>query len=357
LLVGVVSLVFWMGSDYETYIETTEAQIQSLQSQMNQVSESLESTQLQLAEEKQNSSLLSRQVSRLSTEGSGLRLELKDVKNETLGLLDTIEEYQKEIESSMEWFKQNSELGETQMEETVKARIESACMNMKRDECQIKTGCFYLLNEERWDITYKSDAQTSGRADKMMSLTEFLDNSGGDCEDYSMFYKAEFNHLLEECEKNNAKTISIEAWYRAGASGGIHWLSYEKKWYFEFVNGIFLEPDYIYPHVVCGYIFDLRTQQLGGHCILAFTKNKIESVEDIEKELRLAPVIEPQNGKYLGLIEDTTSGIYLNQGQGSYITTVISDNDYFMSTDNGWTGYSLFNKQLEEKENSVRAMI
>ena len=355
--VGVALFAFDMGADYETYIETTEAQIQQLEAQVVQTGLSLEGVTAELEEEKHEKELLSQEVSRLTTTELATRGQLIEFKNETLGLVKLIEDYKKEIELSMKWFTENAGLGETSMEETVKSRIVYECMHMKRDECQIKTGCFYLLNEERWDITYKTDEQTSGRADKLMAIEDFLDSKGGDCEDYALFYKAELNHILGECAKNNATSITIDAWYPGDDTSGTYWLSYKKKWYFPFTNSINLKSGYVHPTVVCGNIYDLRKKKVGGHCIVAFTKNKIQTKDDIDIELRLAPVIEPQNGKYLGLIEDTSSGIYLDKGHESYLTVVITDNDYFMSTNQGWQGYSGFYEMLEHKEKHVSAML
>ena len=88
-------------------------------------------------------------------------------------------------------------------------------------------------------------------------------------------------------------------------------------------------------------------------------EEKIENIQDLEL-LNGAPLIEPQNGIYLGKVNDESSAVNLinenNHGKvNSYISIVITDNDLFLFSDEykKWLSYSIFNGELSETKDAV----
>ncbi len=294
----------------------------------------------------QNVSDLESEVENLEQENSELRESYEVLEGEVEETIGKIEQYESDLEDSMEWFSQNSVLGEEHSR--IKRRLENECV----ESCVIKTGCFYLVNSEYLGYEYKQDTETSGQTDKLQSLEDFIENKGGDCEDYSLFYKAEFNSVLEEC----GDSAVLEGWVETDNPLDGYWLNYGKSWYFEGAEAVELKPGCIYPSVVCGRVYDPNQGRVAGHCVIAFTKEKIVEKEEIE-ELEKSPVIEPQTGEYLGLLHGS-SGISLVNGKNyknlpsSYIYEIITDTDLFLfSFDSGeWLGYSIFSEELAQKK-------
>lgn len=156
---------------------------------------------------------------------------------------------------------------------------------------------------------------------------------------------------MAKCEKSGADKITFES-YIQNESAGKYWLDFSEGWYLENGYGALnLREGYKYPTVVCGELYDLNTENTSGHCMVAFTQNKILNSEDI-KELSGAPIVEPQNGMYVGLVDDLSSGISLRPSTiySSSIFLIITDSDILLFDDNAssWDSYSGFNESLTE---------
>lgn len=266
-----------------------------------------------------------------------LRDEYRLLESDVDETLKKIDEYEKNIEESMEWFSDNSKVDRIW-------RLENECMQESGDKCYIKTGCFHLINSEYLDIEYKEDLETTGKEDKLKSLEEFK-KEGGDCEDYSLFYKAEWNYLKDKCED---KEIVMDTW-KMNDKGDRYWADFDHDWYLDNVENLETEG-YRYPSVVCGDMFDPNTGRINGHCIVAFTKEEILSTSDISY-LDKAVLIEPQDGHYMGRLNGT-SGVYLDASREQYVYQVITDNDHFLYTD-GWQSYSGFLEELRQQEQKL----
>lgn len=280
------------------------------------------------------------------------------LKNETDILIEDIIVYKNEIKSSIEWFKSNSKLENMSEEDRIKRELENSCIYVDGENCNIKLGCFYLINKREFNLEYKFDTETSNATDKLQSINDFFLNRGGDCEDYSFFYKAEYNYLLEECKDKN---IILESWYRLNSSEELtkHWLNFQKSWYIdEVVNVDFY--NYKYPNVVCGNLYDPQKENVSGHCMIAFTKEKIDYIGDLDK-LNGSILIEPQNGNYIGMVDDDVyllnETLYNNHDFISWINVVITDDDYYLFSYDGlkWDSYSNFYNDLVEKEYKIKS--
>jgi len=302
-----------------------------------------------------------------------LTISHEEIKDEVESTIDDLINYQNELEDSMKWFKENSYLKDTQADKKVKRYINANCFEIESDKCYIKTGCFYLVNSEFLDYEYLYDSEIINEGDKLLSLNEFMENNGGDCEDYSLFYKAEFNYVLDKCKDMEPGNIIIEGWVEDPEEYQKYWLDFDKDWYFKDRNikKVNLKSEYIYPNIICGSMYDLNMQDIGGHCMIAFTKNKIESKEDIFLELDGAPIVEPQTGEYMGLINNYNIGIYLiseysdyhdlyiSKYGPSYIDEIITDDDLFLFfyEEEDWFSYSYFDKSLDEDKVRLQQLL
>jgi len=115
--------------------------------------------------------------------------------------------------------------------------------------------------------------------------------------------------------------------------------------------------------VVCGNIYDLQTGEIGGHCIIALTKNRIKSTQEVYKELNNAPLIEPQNGSFTGYINDD-SHVFINKSGNtafneSQIYWVITDDDYYLFDLNEykWTSYHYYLKKIRKQKEKLKFML
>jgi len=328
-------------------------------------SDEIENLKYKINELDSTISVLKQENTNLNKNYDELNKEYFNLKTEINSTIEEIENYESELRDSMNWFRINSKINKSSIknldvERKIKSQLRNNCFDIEEGKCYIKTGCFYLINYEKLNLQYKFDIETSEKEDKLQSLDDFVKNDGGDCEDYALFYKAEFNYILDECKNIEPSDFVLESWYYDISYIGKYWLNFQKSWYLESARKIELQKGYIYPNIVCGDLYDLNTGEINGHCVIAFTKNKIESINDLN-ELDLAPLIEPQDGSYMGLINDKSYDIYLaeeNLYVDSYISEIITDSDFFLFTDNEeWTSYSTFNEELYNQKNQLINLI
>jgi hypothetical protein len=300
---------------------------------------------------------LEQENQQLNNSYNNLSLEYSDLKTQAVETISKIDDYEKNLQDSMDWFRFNSELSGVESNERsdVKSKLYGNCFNITENRCEIKTGCFFLVNFQLLGLRYRPDIQTTGKTDKLMSLQDFVNHYGGDCEDYALFYKAEFNYALQSC---GDKEIRIEAWEDGNEK---YFLNYPETWYMEDTSKINLRTDYTNPVVVCGRIFDFNSNQTVGHCIIGLIKNKITSSDNLKTELNKATLIEPQNGGYMGLLNDASSNIWIQneeQSHDSYVTLIITDGDLFLYKESGedkgkWLSYSEFYGELDIVRNGL----
>jgi cell division protein FtsL len=332
---------------------------EELKKRENQISYS----ETEISQLKEMLVLLNASYTSISEEKEKLNHSYSDLKRETEKLLTDVDVYQKNMKESLEWYKQNSLLGNSSIHQKIKRHIEENCVLITEDECRIKLACFDFVNSIKLDLNYISDDLKYGKDDKLASVEEFLDNSGGDCEDYALFFKAEFNHILN---KYKDKKIIIESWEKlpSNESPNKYWLNFQKTWFLK--DAVVVEiKDYIYPNIICGNLYDPILDEIGGHCILAFTKDRIRSVADLSK-LNNAYMVEPQDGSFKGRVNSIDSGVYLlgsmilyESWLKSWIFSVISDEDYFLYNEDliQWQSCGEFLNLLETKKEKLFLML
>jgi hypothetical protein len=289
-----------------------------------------------------------------------LNQEYVVLKNEANQTIQKINNYEKELQDSMDWFGANATLSEKQ--KNLLLQLKSNCRTKTSKSCEINLGCIFLINSEFQNYKYIDDEVTSNEIDKLQSIEEFVSNKGGDCEDYSLFFKAEFNSLVNECRDNNLE-IKLIAWEDFKTTSKL-WLNNSKTWYFD--NAKVVDIENSFANIVCGNMYDPNSERVNGHCVIAFTKNKINSILDLGL-LNEAVLVEPQSGKYLGVVNTTsniflvTNNYFLNNSyiNTSYINTIITDNDFFLfsEVENVWQSYGGFAKELQEKQVLLKNLI
>lgn len=274
---------------------------------------------------------------------SNLSFSYYELKKETENLMSSIDEYGRKIEESMEWFANNAELSKMTNSEktTIQSDLKYECLNIENDKCVIKTACLPLVNDVFHGLRYLQDVTTYSKTDKLASLDEFINKKGGDCEDYSLFYKAELNYIFSECK---GKMIEVEAFVES--PGSTHYfVNNRNNWYLKDAAPIkIINEYYLYPYVVC-YL----TEPKIGHCVIALSKNNINKTQDIWN-LNGAELVEPQDGSYVGRIGrefGMPSGYKLGIKQ---IMIVITNNDlYSYDEESGrWVGYSDFKQEIDK---------
>ncbi|MEM2974286.1 MAG: hypothetical protein QW112_01510 [Candidatus Micrarchaeia archaeon] len=315
--------------------------------------------------------MLNKSYSQLIIAYSGLNASYLNLKEETERVLAKVDDYERSLRDSMMWFRTNSELSGMKnplKEEQVEYNLRDNCYRIEERSCKIKTGCMWVVNERYLGLSYKTDIETSHSNDTLLSLQDFIKNWGGDCEDYSLFYKAEMNHIIRKCLEAGItqSEIGIEGFRRGGNEN--YFLDFktehETRYYLPNAMAAKLKEDYVYPVVICGNMYDLNTRRISGHCMIAFSRNRLFSASDINLELNKVPIIEPQTGEYMGLINDATSNIYLasdseRKENDSYIYMLITDWDLMLFDEEKkeWMSYSGFNEELEELETRLRELL
>lgn len=356
ILILVVLLVVYIGllvfsnissenlkKEYSAFVAGYDSKVSSLNSIIFSLNK--ENSDLNSALNKLNG-----EYNSLSSKNNALEYSYSNLKDEVDSTISKINDYQIEIQSSLDWFSSNSVLGN---HENILLNLKSSCKKETSKVCQINLGCFHLVNSEFINYKYKDDLITSNVSDKLQTISEFIKNKGGDCEDFSLFFKAEYNSLIESC---NGKKPTLFAWVEK--KGSRFWSNFDNTWYLENATQKYLDKNNVFPVIVCGSIFDPNTGQVNGHCVLAFANKKIVSSEDISV-LNSAELIEPQTGGYLGFVGND-SGIFLvsnDSVHSSFINTLITDNDFFIFSNNEWSNYALFGEELDNDKNSLENLI
>ena len=243
--------------------------------------------------------------------------QLTEFISETVVELDNLtaelDEFQQQVADSMSWFTFNSNI------ENLSFRYRYLADSCTSGD-EINAACipFIMVEEESWG--YKRE-----EGDHLLSFEEMIRNRGGDCEDWSLYFKGIFNYIKKEA-RNEKTLVSV-----ISAAPGTNFNIY-KDWYYEDATGRGVGTTEDNMYVIC---YD-------SHCIVAISDEEIETSEDVYK-LRGAPAIEPQDGQYMFTIGSIGNPDICEPGDCNYaidIWIVITDDDLYDFHYNGeWTGY------------------
>jgi hypothetical protein len=198
-------------------------------------------------------------------------------------------------------------------------------------------------------IHYREDIE-AGKEDHLQSLKETIDLGWGDCEDYSLLFKAVLNSMRER----NASLVAT-AWQPAESG---EFRIYPKEapdesgpyWAYTKAKAALLGQLSNY-YVVC-----YTMTPTSGHCIVAMSGNQVNDSSQVPL-LDGAELFEPQSGGYRGRMGES---LYIcgQQGcrnTGGRVWLVISDSDLYIYGDGGWEGYADTLRQVQEAEASLPA--
>ena len=303
---------------------------------------------------------MSNKLNDLENQNTVLSNDYNDLKNNFLS-------FENEIKESMSWFKTNSNISYLSNSEYIEHNIKKV-ITCGREYCYINTPYLALINEKVFGIKYASDLSVIGKNDWLQSISEFLDNKKGDCEDYSLLFAAELRYLesyiINNYNKKPIITSIIQSnFYRKFNIATMNGYVY----YYKGATRFDYNSEYIYPYVACGNLYDPQTKVINGHCLIMLT-NKVINDDNI-KQLKGSYLLEPQNGFYSGRIDvsktinyesapDVISKITYdvglidsNNNPESKIYEFITDNDLYYNNsiytgadplDSKWLSYNYF---------------
>ncbi|MBI2124399.1 hypothetical protein HYT92_01270, partial [Candidatus Pacearchaeota archaeon] len=98
-----------------------------------------------------------------------------------------------------------------------------------------------------------------------------------------------------------------------------------------------------------------------GHCLVGLTKNPVESSADIYQNIKESVMVEPQNGQFVGYMNDTKLVKIFDDGMPPdtlhYLDFVITDDDlnifYPYGETVAWVGYHDFLEISESLKEGV----
>lgn len=302
----------------------------------------LEQKESLLAQEEEKTRILQTQLGSAQKNLSDTKKELEQNFQRLSTLKSDISEMTKELDDSMQWFEDNSYLPESHSwnVEILQTRITKDCVY----EGRLNLACItHRMANTAVSLRYLEDLD-AGSSDHLQSLIETADRGGGDCEDFSLFFKSIINSLKES--GNDEKII---AWFPSqGSEFRVFPLDEDAESYYYYPNAASVEIgalDTYHPYVVC-----FARDHSSGHCAVALSQDELKSSSDIYS-LDSAHVFEPQSGLYLGQIGRNFRICDEDHGDACWqapntILIVITDNDIYRVWKGKWNGYADFSAQL-----------
>ncbi len=331
------------------------SEIMTLKNELALRDTELEKCKRNIDEYKRYTSSLEEKIISLNESLNNLSSRYRELEEYISSTIKELRLYEEEINEALVWFKENANLQNSGLSEYQMNLLVKRCLKVEDDYCEINLGCIYLLNDEVYGFHYKYDNQTTNKSENLLSLREFVEKGGGDCEDYAFFYKAEFNYLKNYCFNKGIKNIllrtySSQKFPESKEQESNFFLDNAKTWYVPDVyENIFYNYNHIF--VVCGNMEDTEGKS-GGHCVVALAQETITTPYDLENENAI--LIEPQTGAYLGKIGREIAlyrhGTWeeLKDKKGLYY--IISDEDQYLYlfTLEKWTSYKEFKEKIED---------
>ncbi len=294
-------------------VEAERQKVYSLQDDLSETEAGLAATQASLASCNESYALLSGKHLNCTKENYLLTTSLSDTRDEIEDLSESLTNFEEEIAQSMEWFTDNSNTNSM-----------ATRLKMRSHECsqgdEVNLACIPLVMEEEEGWSYHVEPR-----DRLLSFDEMAWEGGGDCEDWSLFFKGTINYLRQ---RGAGKDQDLIAWQPGPGSFTIY-----NGWYYENAapRKVGTIDDNVY--VIC---YD-------SHCVVAISPETIIDSSDIPK-LEGSPAIEPQNGQYLFTIGDGFGHEVCSPSSCDTddIFIVITDDDIYEHYNVGWLGYKDF---------------
>lgn len=321
-------------------IKQLNEQGDTLQTQINGLQKALDeqTRQRQAAE-----TALERAVSSVSEREAELAAQearMQSLRTEFRGLQD-------DINGSMQWFRDNAVLkpNVSWNLDIIAPRVIEDCV----DGQDLNLPCINHILERMATIRYRSDA-VFNQSDHLQSLAETAARGSGDCEDYSLLFKAILNTVREK-----QGGLRIVAWEQGGGQNFIIYPKASLKlgpdepyWYYPDAHGVDVGAlDERHAYVIC-----YTKTATEGHCTLALSNGEVGSSSQIAN-LNGGAVFEPQNGVYYGQVGAEFSICDPSRMQActttpNTIVSVITDSDLYRVQEGQWVGYGDYAKKMAD---------
>ncbi len=325
-------------------ITSLEGEKASLSLEKSSLAQSLSGAQQEIASKDSEISSAKKQIESLSSAVSQkditistLRSDLQSERDKSGQLASEYQSMQSDINSSMAWFRNNAVFPENYSwsSSILRTRLETDCV----ENGGFSLACAsYVLENVGFAIHYRTDVESSGKADHLQSLKETINSGWGDCEDYSFLFKSIINMV-----KRDMPALEIRS-YQSGGSGEypVYPLASKRaqddRYYYvpNAKDAPLGTAGKVFPYVVC-----YNVNAASGHCVVALSEKEMLSSQDAQS-LSGAKVFEPQNGGYLGTV-GSQFGI-CGTGQCSrspgVIYTIMADGDLYKHDGGKWAGYA-----------------
>ncbi|VVB66394.1 Uncharacterised protein [Candidatus Gugararchaeum adminiculabundum] len=312
----------------------TEGELEITRSNLADTQHELNLTWGELAQTQEDLAAANNEIAEKNTVLTETKEELVSVQSDLNRVSDT-------INSSIQWFEDNSLMPDYEGFAFMNY-IDLYCVTGSK----VKLGCIDSILKDKKGVAYIDEEGY----DQLYSLKEIIKRKGGDCEDFSLLLKAILNTL-----KKNGKDLDVEAWDSAGSGQYIIYEEGDSYFYYPDATGKKLGSiQDLNPYVIC------FSQGESGHCIIALSTSKINSVADVRKIDRSA-TFEPQTGQYLGKIGTDyyvcTDGEDGCDQEINHIYFVISDNDLYTFSGGKWTSYAYYSGKIETLEQRIAARL
>ena len=299
-------------------LENTSMELHLTRMDLNETSEELEDTREDLREAQSS---------------------LEEAMEEFMRLREEVIGIEESVNSSIQWFRDNSELPRTMNYFFWKSS--SGCS----DGNTLRLACIPFLMEKEMGFTYRPEYP-----DRLLSIAEMVERPGGDCEDFSLFLKAYLNRL-----KSSGADRELEAWDKSGSRYVFYEDEGNTRWYVWGSAHPLGSLQELSPYVIC-FTTKYEAETFEGHCIVALSEKEINSVDEIQG-LEGAEAFEPQNGEYVGMVGEMlhvcSEGEALCDRIPGSIIFVISDDDLYQFIGGKWVSYKLYGEKASELERKI----
>lgn len=353
-ILAIILLVFFISS-HNTKQDLKE-KIASLNTNLKQKDASIANLSAELDILKKKAGALSSQNSQLSAENAELLKEFNNLLAEVEKTRNALDDFDRKIKSSLEWFNLNTNLDNLNDYSVVEKDLRTSCLKIDDEKkCWIRTSCLNYVNNES-GFSYQYDNMTRSKEDSLQGLQEIYNNKGGDCEDFSLLAMAELNYLNSYCADKRGEETTYVAFTEA--EGKKHFVEFTDQYYIKDAEDYtFYLKNY---YVACGN-FPKNRWELYGHCLLAFSDIPLN--ESVYDSLSNALLIEPQTGEIVfDLRRQSDIQVPKNSHvEGSFISLVFDSRDmYIFNVFDGkyrWKSYSMFSQDVTDLKKGLGKFI
>ncbi len=314
-------------SALEQTLDNEKALSSSLGSELEATKDELDETSAALGQCQTDLEQESSALDVCLTQNDELNEFLNETKDELELLAGQLDAFEAQIKQSMSWFTENSNMDTLPL--SLKFQVDHCTSNT-----EINAACIPIVMKEEKGWAYKID-----EGDELLSLEDMSLNKGGDCEDWSLYFKAAYNYLKAE-DRPERYLVSVVPGIGEFEIYGEHYYADAEP------KEVGTTKDNVY--IIC---YD-------SHCIVAISDVEIKNSSDVYK-LRGAPAVEPQNGQYMFTIGSTFAPDICSPEECDYsdIWIVITDDDIYDFHYNWmWVGYSDYYEAIRYYKSRIDAM-